>query len=164
MEQRPGRQQEDRLLALAIDLVEQSLPVALNKAFAVGIARAALLALAANDSTGPVVSDRRDGLYRRGIDGRLAGCCFGAHRDVAGSRLSALGIYGGVAGSSLLGRRAHGRASSTRLKGVSATRLTRLKPPSPKTSVRRCSPAWAPSAKPTSWLKEAGVQSIVEPP
>ncbi len=82
---------------------------ALDKAFAVGVARATLLAVAADDPTGPLVHDRRDGsgLYRRGVDGRAAGSC-------------------------LPGRCAHGRASSTRLKGVSATRLTRLKPPSPK--------------------------------
>ena len=40
----------------------------------------------------------------------------------------------------------YGRASSTMLNGVSAARRTRLKPPSPSTSVRRCWPAWAPSA------------------
>ena len=154
VEQRPGRQQEDRLLALAVDLVEQPLPVALDEAFAVRVARAALLAVAADDRPVPR-RHRRDGssVYRRGVDGRVAGSC-----------LSGLEAHGGVAGSCLPVRGAHGRASSTRLKGVSAARRTRLKPPSPKTSVRRCSPAWAPSAKPTSWLKEAGVQSIVEPP
>ena len=39
----------------------------------------------------------------------------------------------------------------------------RVKPPSLSTAVRRCCPAWAPSASPTSWLSDAGVQSIVEP-
>ena len=57
----------------------------------------------------------------------------------------------------------YGLTSSTRLNGVSADRRTRLKPPSCSTSASRCSPAWAPSASPTSWLSDAGVQSIVEP-
>jgi hypothetical protein len=30
------------------------------------------------------------------------------------------------------------------------------------TSVSRSSPAWAPRASPTSWLSDAGVQTIVE--
>src|ERR1700735_867971 len=155
VEHRPSRQQEDRLLALAVDLVEQSLSVPFDEASPVRVARPALLAVAAGSPASPFVCCRRDGssLYRRGVDGRVAGPC-----------LSGFGAYGGVAGSYLPGQGAHGRASSTRWKGVSAARRTRLKPPSPKTSVRRCSPAWAPSAKPTSWLKEAGVQSIVEPP
>lgn len=45
---------------------------------------------------------------------------------------------------------AHGRASSTRLKGVSVARLKRVKPPAVTTSRRRASPACAPSAKPPS--------------
>ena len=53
--------------------------------------------------------------------------------------------------------------SSTRLNGVSAARRTRVKPPSCSTSASRFSPACAPSASPTSWLSDAGVQSIVEP-
>ena len=56
----------------------------------------------------------------------------------------------------------YGRASSTMLNGVSAARRTRQKPPSRITSVSRASPAWAPSASPTSWLSDAGVQSIVD--
>ena len=168
MEHRPGRQQEDRLLALAVDLVEQSLPAPLDEAFAVRVARAALLAVAADDPAGPLVRHRRDGcsLYRRGVDGRAAGSRLsgrGTHGGVASYRPSGFRAHGGT-GSCPPVHGTHGRASSTRLKGVSAARRTRLKPPSPKTSVRRCSPAWAPSAKPTSWLKEAGVQSIVEPP
>src|SRR6185437_14203858 len=155
MEHRPGRQQEDRLLAFAVDLVEQSLPAPLDEACLVRVARAALLAVAAGDPTGTFVHEcrRRDRLHGRGVHGRVAGPC-----------LSGSGAHGGIPGSCLTDYGAHGRASSTRLKGVSAARRTRLKPPSPKTSVRRCSPAWAPSARPTSWLKEAGVQSIVEPP
>ncbi len=58
--------------------------------------------------------------------------------------------------------RRYGRTSRTRLNGVSAVRRTRLKPPSLSTSVSRCSPACAPSASPTSWLSEFGVQSMVE--
>ncbi len=126
MHKRPGRQQEDGLLALAVELIEDALTVALDEAFGVGVASTALLAVAPDDPTGRLVHDLNCGA-------RLPRCV-------------------------------HGRASSTRLKGVSAARRTRLKPPSLSTSVRRCSPAWAPSARPTSWLSEAGVQSIVEPP
>ena len=56
----------------------------------------------------------------------------------------------------------YGRASSTRLNGVSAARRTRVKPAVPSTSRRRASPAWAPSARPTSWESELGVHSSVE--
>ena len=56
----------------------------------------------------------------------------------------------------------HGRASSTRLKGVSATRRKRVKPAATTTSRSRASPAWAPSASPTSWASDAGVQTSVE--
>ena len=45
---------------------------------------------------------------------------------------------------------AHGRASSTRLKGVSAARRKRVKPASVTTSEILAGPAWAPSASPTS--------------
>jgi hypothetical protein len=48
------------------------------------------------------------------------------------------------------------------LKGVSAARRTFEKPASFKTSVSRFSPACAPSAAPTSWLSEAGTQTLVE--
>ena len=58
----------------------------------------------------------------------------------------------------------YGRASRTRLKGVSAARLTLLNPPCLTTSARRASPAWAPSASPTSWESDAGVQITVEAP
>jgi hypothetical protein len=40
---RPGRQQEDRLLPLAIDLIEQTLSLPLDESFRVGVAGAALL-------------------------------------------------------------------------------------------------------------------------
>ncbi len=43
VDDRPGRQQEDRLLALAVDLVEEPLPVALDKPFGIGVASTALL-------------------------------------------------------------------------------------------------------------------------
>ena len=55
-----------------------------------------------------------------------------------------------------------GRASSTRLKGVSAARRNRVKPASVATFFKRASPAWAPSAVPTSCDREFGVQSIVD--
>ena len=48
------------------------------------------------------------------------------------------------------------------LAGVCATRRIRVKPASVSTSRSRCSPAWAPSASPTSWLSDAGVQSSVD--
>src|SRR5258708_5811888 len=58
--------------------------------------------------------------------------------------------------------RIYSLASSTMLKGVSAARRTRLKPPSMITFVRRASPACAPSARPTSCASEAGVQTTVD--
>src|SRR3954469_15816281 len=62
------------------------------------------------------------------------------------------------------GEGAHGRASRTMLNGVSAARRTRPKPPAAITSRRRASPAWAPSASPTSCESEEGVQRKVEKP
>jgi len=59
-------------------------------------------------------------------------------------------------------RRFQGRASYTRLKGVSAARRKRVKPAAVTTSLILASPAWAPSASPTSWDSEAGVHSSVE--
>src|SRR5439155_3476223 len=56
----------------------------------------------------------------------------------------------------------YGRASSTRLKGVSVARRKRVKPPAMTTSRSRASPACAPSASPTSCASEAGVQTMVE--
>ena len=57
----------------------------------------------------------------------------------------------------------HGRASNTRLNGVSAARRKRREPARPGTTSRiRASPAWAPSASPTSWDSDAGVHSSVE--
>ena len=64
-----------------------------------------------------------------------------------------------------VGRRAdicHGRASSTRLKGVCAARRKLEKPPLDTTSRSRCSPACAPRQRPTSCEREAGVQMKVE--
>ena len=56
-----------------------------------------------------------------------------------------------------------GRASSTRLKGVSVARRTRENPAAVSTSRSRVSPACAPSARPTCWARDPGVQSIVDP-
>ena len=56
----------------------------------------------------------------------------------------------------------YGRASKTRLSGVSVARRKRPNPPSATTSRRRASPAWAPSARPTSWSLDAGTQRVVE--
>jgi len=56
----------------------------------------------------------------------------------------------------------HGRASNTRLNGVSAARRNRVKPAAVTTSLILASPACAPSASPTSWDSEAGVHSSVE--
>src|ERR1700689_975759 len=61
-------------------------------------------------------------------------------------------------------RRGYGRASNTRLNGVSATRRKRVKPAAPTTSPILASPACAPSARPTSCDSEAGVHSSVENP
>ena len=70
----------------------------------------------------------------------------------------------GVAPPHLVDRSRHGRASNTRLKGVSAARRKRLKPPAATTSPIRASPAWAPRASPTSCDSDAGVQRNVEKP
>src|SRR5215468_7695717 len=59
-------------------------------------------------------------------------------------------------------RQPQGRASSTKLKGVSVARRKRVKPPAVTTCRSRASPACAPSPSPTSWLSDAGVQTIVE--
>ena len=104
--ERPGRQQEDRLLALAVDLVEEPHPVALDEPFGVWVAGAALLAVAA---------------------GRLAGR--------PGDRVDC-GVH-----APLADRSPHGRASNTRLNGVSAARRKRVNPPPATTSPIRASPA-----------------------
>ena len=56
----------------------------------------------------------------------------------------------------------YGRASSTRLSGVWVARRTREKLAASRTLRRRASPAWAPSASPTSCDLEHGVHSIVD--
>lgn len=58
----------------------------------------------------------------------------------------------------------YGRASSTRLAGVSAARRKRDNPACSNTSRSRASPAWPPSASPTSCDSEFGVQKKVENP
>ena len=50
VDQRPGRQQEDGLLALAVDLVEELHAVALGEAFGVWVEGAALFSVAADRS------------------------------------------------------------------------------------------------------------------
>src|ERR1700729_2061437 len=121
MDDRPGREQEHRLLTRAVDLVVQGHPVALDVTGAVGVARTRLLA-----PGGP----RRISLIR----GCRTGTC----------------------------RHCHGRASNTMLNGVSAALRNRVKPADVTTSLIRASPAWAPSASPTSCDSEAGVHSRVE--
>jgi hypothetical protein len=59
-------------------------------------------------------------------------------------------------------RGGQGRASYTRLNGVSATRRNCVKPPAVTTSRILASPACAPSASPTSWESDAGVHNRVE--
>jgi len=53
-------------------------------------------------------------------------------------------------------------ASNIRLNGVSVARRNRVKPPSANTRASRASPAWAPSARPTSCESEFGVQTMVD--
>src|SRR5207244_960353 len=53
----------------------------------------------------------------------------------------------------------YGRASSTRLKGVSVARRKRVKPPAVTTSRSRVSPACAPSASPTPCASEAALRA-----
>ena len=48
------------------------------------------------------------------------------------------------------------------LKGVSAARRKFRKPPAVTALRRRASPAWAPRASPPSWLRDDGVQTVVE--
>src|SRR5580692_1278830 len=99
-------------------------------------------------------------------DGRLAG----AVHLVVQPHTVALDVAGavGVPGPRLLaggpGHLApdHGRASKTRLNGVCAARRKRVKPAAVTTSLILASPAWAPSASPTSCDSEAGVHSSVE--
>ena len=55
-----------------------------------------------------------------------------------------------------------GLASSTRLNGVSVARLNEENPASVKTPRSCASPACAPSASPTSWDRDAGVQRNVD--
>src|SRR3981189_2642456 len=57
-----------------------------------------------------------------------------------------------------------GRASKIKLNGVCVARRNSEKPPAVTTSRSRFSPACAPSAKPTSWDSEAGVQISAEAP
>jgi hypothetical protein len=61
-------------------------------------------------------------------------------------------------------RAGYGLASNTALNGVSLARRKRVRPAWVTTSRIRVSPAWAPSASPTSWDSDAGVQSRVEKP
>ena len=56
----------------------------------------------------------------------------------------------------------YGLTSNTRLKGVSVARRKRVKPAFSATSRSLASPAWAPRAKPTSWLCDAGVHTMVD--
>jgi TfoX/Sxy family transcriptional regulator of competence genes len=58
----------------------------------------------------------------------------------------------------------YGLASRIMLNGVSVARRTRVKPPCLMTSASRASPAWAPSARPTSCASDAGVQTTVDAP
>ena len=58
-------------------------------------------------------------------------------------------------------QRIYGRASNTRLNGVSVARRKRLKPPS-RTGPMRASPVCAPRHAPTSCAHEAGVQMNVD--
>src|SRR5262249_53393319 len=53
----------------------------------------------------------------------------------------------------------HGRASRTRLKGVSVARRTRVNPALVSTSPSRFSPAWAPSAPPSYRARDACARS-----
>ena len=61
--------------------------------------------------------------------------------------------------------RRYGRASSTRLKGVSAARRIELKPACSRTVRRAASPAWAPSAGvcPSESAMACGTQISAEP-
>jgi hypothetical protein len=92
---------------------------------------------------------------------------FAQHREAGGSRThpeaSASRIRKvAIADSPLETTFAHGRASNTKLKGVSAARRKRVKPAAVTTLRMRSSPACAPRAAPTSCAREAGVQIMVD--
>jgi len=74
------------------------------------------------------------------------------------------GPAAGVANTHAVDRMGHGRASNTRLNGVSAAWRKLLKPPAETTSPIRAGPAWAPSASPTSCDSDAGVHRKVDNP
>jgi len=87
--------------------------------------------------------------------GTRPAACGLAHR--AGSRQA-----GRPGGSRAPPRSCQGRASNTRLNGVSAARRNRVNPAVPTTSAILASPACAPRASPTSCDSDAGVHSSVE--
>src|SRR5262249_3319417 len=89
-------------------------------------------------------------------DGRTAD--FDPQRTFADPGIHALHGICGVPSD----RQPQGRASRTILNGVSVARRKRVKPPEVTTCRSRVSPACAPRPSPTSWLSDAGVQTIVE--
>src|SRR6476660_9691362 len=79
MHKRPGRQQEHRVLALAVDLPEDALAVALGEALAVGVARARLLA---RDIRAHGLLDDQRPVHRRASNTRLNGVCAARRKRV----------------------------------------------------------------------------------
>src|ERR1700729_531517 len=136
MDDRPRRQEEHGGLTGAVHLVEHPDPVPLQVALLVGIARPGLLA----PYTSPATALTQ--LTARGVPGPVQ--ARGRHCR----------LWPGT----------QGRASNTRLNGVSAARRKRVNPPVAVTSRILASPACAPRARPTSWESEAGVHSRVENP
>src|SRR5207248_11502228 len=134
MDDRPGRQEQNRWVARAVALPEDPDPAALGVADFIRISGAGLLAPGDADFSGG--HRRRSSHFRWRCPRRSVGTA----------------------------TRTYGRASNTLLNGVSATRRNRVKPAAVTTSRIRASPACAPSASPTSCESEAGVHSRVENP
>ena len=74
------------------------------------------------------------------------------------------GAAAGLDRASPASRAGYGLASNTALNGVSLARRKRVRPAWVTTSRILASPAWAPSASPTSCDSDAGVHSRVEKP
>jgi len=98
---------------------------------------------------------------RRGSVGKPAGCCRENGAGLSGNGAASVANWDAFQGRGGMGT-SQGLASRTKLNGVAVARRKREKPPARTTSRSRASPAWAPRANPTSWLRDAGTQIIVE--
>ena len=81
VDQRPGREQEDRLLALSVDLIEEPLAVALDVALLLRVAGAGLLARP-TDARALPVADHDHLVHGRASNTRLKGVCSARRKRV----------------------------------------------------------------------------------